>query len=119
MCPDSDSVVGTGRSVEAVQRRLASLVSIPVGEQILIVNGTPLDPHQTLATYKLPVSYPHPCYLEGCRNMQYTPRPLVCPTCLGFELLDQGDWACTRRPATQLPRTPPQTGAPRVGMPSA
>lgn len=48
-------MLGIGCSVEAVQRRLASLVSIPVGEQILIVNGTPLDPHQTLATYKLPV----------------------------------------------------------------
>ncbi|CAL8460904.1 g435 [Coccomyxa elongata] len=42
-------------SVEAVQRRLASLIGTPVSEQILIVNGTPLDPRQTLGIYKLPV----------------------------------------------------------------
>ncbi|EIE22022.1 hypothetical protein COCSUDRAFT_48029 [Coccomyxa subellipsoidea C-169] len=41
-------------SVEAVQRKLASVIGTPVSEQILIVNGTPLDPRQTLDTYKLP-----------------------------------------------------------------
>ena len=38
-----------------MQRRLASLIGTPVSEQILIVNGTPLDPRQTLGIYKLPV----------------------------------------------------------------
>jgi hypothetical protein len=42
-------------SVEAVQRGVAAAVGIPVAEQILIVNGTPLDPRQTLGAYKLPV----------------------------------------------------------------
>ena len=42
-------------SVEAVQRRLASVIGTPVSEQILIVNGTPLDPRQSLSIYKLPV----------------------------------------------------------------
>lgn len=60
---------GIGCSVEAVQRRLASLVSIPVGEQILIVNGTPLDPRQTLADYKLPVQTPTPVSSEECHNL--------------------------------------------------
>lgn len=42
--------------MEAVQQKVASLVGIPVAEQILIHNGTPLDPRQPLGTYRLPVS---------------------------------------------------------------
>lgn len=46
---------GAGR-VEAVQHALAALTEIAAAEQILIVNGTPLDARQPLSAYRLPVA---------------------------------------------------------------
>ena len=55
LAPPLKPGAGCFHSVEAVQRRIAAVVGVSVAEQILIVNGSPLDPRQTLGAYKLPV----------------------------------------------------------------
>ena len=53
--------------MEAVQHALAALTDIAAAEQILIVNGTPLDARQPLSVYRLPlvqVRAPHAACLR-------------------------------------------------------
>ncbi|KAK9846399.1 hypothetical protein WJX81_003004 [Elliptochloris bilobata] len=49
-----DLPVDASTRVEAVQHALATLTDIAAAEQILIVNGTPLDARQPLSAYRLP-----------------------------------------------------------------
>lgn len=41
--------------VDAVQLALSSLTTIPPQEQILLLNGNPLDPNKSLGVYQLPL----------------------------------------------------------------
>ncbi len=45
--------------VDAVQLALSSLTSIPPQEQILLLNGNPLDPGKPLGAYQLPTVSKH------------------------------------------------------------
>ena len=45
--------------VDAVQLALSSLTSIPPQEQILLLNGNPLDPGKSLGAYQLPTVSKH------------------------------------------------------------
>ena len=45
--------------VDAVQLALSSLTSIPPQEQILLLNGNPLDPGKPLGAYQLPMVSKH------------------------------------------------------------
>ena len=71
--------------VDAVQLALSSLTSIPPQEQILLLNGNPLDPSKPLGAYQLPTvrkrnASPCPC-THVCLHGLHPGLPWQ-PTCL-------------------------------------
>lgn len=93
-----------------MQHALAALTEIAAAEQILIVNGTPLDARQPLSAYRLPVAPARSQQPRSCSCLQLRleypqavpfPSPSSASACLGCAL-DQ-DSLAPARPNPTLP----------------
>lgn len=69
-CGSVFELTSPGCRVDAVQLGLSSLTNIPPQEQILLLNGNPLDPNKSLGVYQLPVVRLHIILTVAC-----------CPAC--------------------------------------